>query len=993
MAEVSKFLETSNFGKNSVVLDRDIQKYQEYVDKQLSIRLKSLHEAEKREKEIQQQIENFKLARSLATSEAEQKELEGKLQKSLESYEEVYNKRVELEKQAALEKIKIEEEALRYSTSLAESKYKKLNIRERRAYNKKVEEEIKAELDKFSLIEAVHESSLSTLKSMEDNATGEEKKRIQERIAAEEAEFAKRSEHNQELLKQYEIAKKTNQGFNQATLHKGISGLNKITNGKVNLNTADRDAAWQDAGNKAVTSVKTSADILNECFELTKKIGLANLKNDKESAKNLKNELKAKQAVLQAALKGDSQRLEQLKEQGTITEEQMKALEGLKENGGEAIKQLGADLAAETLDGVARGLDNLSSQIFDKAMDSKEINVILDDIFGSQARMISRLQGASVKWRDTVDDVSDTIGMSGLVSKKSVINQMEKLVDSGIAYNLELRAFLAETSQQIASTFDAFDSSLLRIIRLQQADTTAARVGLETTLTKLFNDFFSDSSYLSTASDSVTQAILDSSALMGKEESLTYEYNVQKWLGSLYSIGASSDVVQKIAQGINYLGTGNVQALNNDAGLQTLLSMAAARAGGRSYSDILLTGLTSDDTNKLLKAMVEYLAEIADTSTNAVTRSAYADLFGMTVTDLATFSSLKTEEIDSLYKSTVSYNALLKETESELDALSSRSNMAAMLNTAIDNTITGVATTIGSTAFTYATWQALSLLKTYVGEIKIPGIIGFGTGISSGLDLLNLAQTGMMGLSLIAEVATGIGSMFNGGPTKLSNWDFEESTTRGSGLSVLNIGSTTETSLSAKLGVGSVSTEDIESTSMQSGADSAEKASKKGTTSEEIEAQKDQMQELVDAICGDSTPTVLSLLQEIDDRLDPGRVFYTAIAGVLSADQASRLTNLSTQVSVAAATAVNSIEGTDSKASGATAATATSTSTTTNGGVSGVTGYDENWSDEAKARYNQYVAELTPDSLGEVISMAVEQALRNIGNMPVDVKSMPGGSY
>ena len=115
---------------------------------------------------------------------------------------------------------------------------------------------------------------------------------------------------------------------------------------------------------------------------------------------------------------------------------------------------------------------------------------------------------------------------------------------------------------------------------------------------------------------------------MRGENALSFEYQVQKWLGSLYSLGMDSGTISTIAQGLNYLGTGNVEALNGNESLQSLLAMSASRAG-ISYADILTGGLDADTTNNLMKSMIEYLKSIAEnTDNNQVTKSAYSTGFG-----------------------------------------------------------------------------------------------------------------------------------------------------------------------------------------------------------------------------------------------------------------------------------------------------------------------------------------------------------------------------
>ena len=601
-----------------------------------------------------------------------------------------------------------------------------------------------------------------------------------------------------------------------------------------------------------------------------------------------------------------------------------------------------------------------------------KISSNLDALYGSQSRMVGRLQGSDIDWQKALVHVTTTVGMSGMASQKAIVAKMVDLVDSGVAYNLEMRAFLAETSENIASTFDAANGTLLRLIRLQQADTTAARLGMEAVLTNLFNTAFKDTSYLTDSgpSDSVASAILDASATMGRDEALKFEFTVQKWLGSLYSLGMSSDAVQKVAEGLNYLGTGKVSALSNNSALQMLFGMSASRSTGKSYAELLNTGLNSDETNKLLRSMVEYLAEISNSQTNYVTKAAYAELFDMSTTDLSTFASLRKEEIENIYNQSVSYDALVTETQGQLRSIAGRKSMAQLVDTVIENAGVGAASLIGSNAFTYGTWKALSLLKEYVGEIKIPGITAAGFGIASGLDLLNLAQTVMAGMGLIGQLIGGLGSMFNGGPANLANWDFEPYTQRGGGLSILNVGSTETTSYSAMIGAGGGSAEDIETVTMESGKDKGNEAS--GTSSEEMEEQKEIPQKIYDALAGDSSLTVLSLLQEIDDRLDPSRVFYTAISGVLSRDTVSQVTNLSAQLATAKAT----IEATNEQGSTTNDSTKSATGVTVSGSTQGENSSNVN----SQALSGNGVSPLdgTVMDLSSMITDAVATALNSV---------------
>jgi hypothetical protein len=147
------------------------------------------------------------------------------------------------------------------------------------------------------------------------------------------------------------------------------------------------------------------------------------------------------------------------------------------------------------------------------------------------------------KFEEEVKLVNDTVGYSGAVTQQKVIEKIGQAVDQGIAYNVEQRAFLSTISENIQSTFDAFNSNLTRIIRIQQQDSTVARLGLEKSLNDLLVAYYQDSSYLNDAFDSVSSAIFEMSAMQSRNQAVETEFVIQKWLGSLYSLGASNNAV------------------------------------------------------------------------------------------------------------------------------------------------------------------------------------------------------------------------------------------------------------------------------------------------------------------------------------------------------------------------------------------------------------------------------------------------------------------
>ena len=184
-------------------------------------------------------------------------------------------------------------------------------------------------------------------------------------------------------------------------------------------------------------------------------------------------------------------------------------------------------------------LENSVNQAYEKMFTLLTENV---------GKVNARLQGSGLTWESTTDLITTNLSINPFVKTENVINKLVEATNLGIAYNLEQRAFLATISEKIASTFNAFDSNLLRLIKLQQADSTAARLGIESSLTKFLNSMYEDTSYLSDLSSSVAGAIIDANAQLGRNASAEFEYTVQKWLGSLSSLGMSSNTVTNIAQ-------------------------------------------------------------------------------------------------------------------------------------------------------------------------------------------------------------------------------------------------------------------------------------------------------------------------------------------------------------------------------------------------------------------------------------------------------------
>ena len=126
------------------------------------------------------------------------------------------------------------------------------------------------------------------------------------------------------------------------------------------------------------------------------------------------------------------------------------------------------------------------------------------------------------------DTITQNVGVSPFVQQKDVVEKLKSLVGQGISFNVEQRAFLETIKDKIADTFEAADASLVKLVRIQQADSTAARLGMESALTSFLNNMYETTEYMEQAANSIRANIYEASALMEAEKATEFEYQVQK---------------------------------------------------------------------------------------------------------------------------------------------------------------------------------------------------------------------------------------------------------------------------------------------------------------------------------------------------------------------------------------------------------------------------------------------------------------------------------
>ena len=512
--------------------------------------------------------------------------------------------------------------------------------------------------------------------------------------------------------------------------------------------------------------------------ELKKQLKEANKAEDTNRAAQLKQQIKdekeARSEIIASAEKETAESYRQqladkdanstIKRDGTINIDKLK-------NSRDAAAATG-DLAGQ----LAGALKVALGMGWNKAMSS------VDDYLATYTQnftsVTTRLQNSGYTYENINKVFKANTAANPYVRYDKLLTKLNSLVEEGVAKGVAQRAFLGTIAEEVATTFDATQASLLQIVRIQQTDTTAQRLGLEANLTRLFNYYFGDTSYLSQAFDSVQQTLIGTSSQMSADASIEFEYIVQKWLGSLGSVGVDSSTLQTIAEGINYLGTGNVEALSSNSALQNLLVMSANKAG-LNYGTILTNGLGINDTNKLLKSLIQYVQEISNSNNNVV-KSAYANLFGVKISDMAAFNNLDNTVINQIYQQAMTSNDTITELQWQLGQADKRYHLSTKIQNLLDNTFMGIGMGVANNAATYGLYKAASMLEDITGGINLPLVSVMGNSFDLKMSLESLIKTGVVGFSAIGQLVSSIGNIFSGSALDINKWDVN--TNKGKGF-------------------------------------------------------------------------------------------------------------------------------------------------------------------------------------------------------------------
>ena len=476
---------------------------------------------------------------------------------------------------------------------------------------------------------------------------------------------------------------------------------------------------------------------------------------EKEQKDKEKAEAKAR------AARGD-ELMGELLGKGHSIQERIDAFKDLTTNddGSTSLKAVGAI--------VANAISDLAKQL-----DSK-----IDEIGKHQGFIDTRLQGSSNEtnyagsyWGQLTKDMMSVGAVTPFFRQEDFANNIKSLVDRGIAFDLKQRAFLMTIQEKIANTFEVADGTLLRLIRLQQEDSTAGRLGMESALNTFLNEMYENTEYLKDVASSVRGSLQEMESLVSGTEATEIEYQVQKWMGSLYSVGMSQEAVQNIANAFGQIAAGQIDALTNNNGTGNLLVMAANSAG-IPIADILAKGLDAEETNKLLQATVNYLADIAkSTKDNRVVQQQLAGVFGVKASDLKAATNLTSAKdgqkssINDIFNEYLTYDNMLKQLNDMASTMYKRTSIGEMMSNVWDNGQYTLASSMANNPVAYLMYKMAGLLESTTGGISIPAVSIMGNMVdleTTVADLMRVASIGTGVIGSLGDMISGLSSSFSG---------------------------------------------------------------------------------------------------------------------------------------------------------------------------------------------------------------------------------------
>ena len=372
------------------------------------------------------------------------------------------------------------------------------------------------------------------------------------------------------------------------------------------------------------------------------------------------------------------------------------------------------------------------------------------------------IRGTNASLSSIVNNINAAVGASNVVKQENLYRNLQSLIESGIVYNAEQRAYLTTLSEDLGMAFRADNASLARLVNLHREDMSSQRMAIEASLKTFLNQNYQTSQYIKQGFESVSNALFEAQALMSTSEAMNFEAVIQKWMGSLSSVGMSTDTITSLASAISAASSGNVAGLSG--GIANLLYMGAARSNV-DIGEMLSGGLSDTSADALMSGIVSYIASMGSNESNVV-KSALAQAFGINVSDIVAATKLR--DVTATGSVSTNINELLR------SVFGNYVSAGTLYDYAQANKLFGqaAAMTLPAGGSIYTIYKAITSAADIAADLT-RGIeltaSPFGVGFTKDLGETVQLATNMGALALsdaIGGVSTGIGalsSLINGG--------------------------------------------------------------------------------------------------------------------------------------------------------------------------------------------------------------------------------------
>ena len=363
----------------------------------------------------------------------------------------------------------------------------------------------------------------------------------------------------------------------------------------------------------------------------------------------------------------------------------------------------------------------------------------LGDTKGAVNALLRSADGSQDIFSKFLSHSEEYLAAGTIITQQEYLSAIKQIASQGVGVStgLETASLLTAVAEKTVPQFSATNEALRRLVKLGETNATQRFFGLESIILKSLNAQFGDTSYLNQLFDSVNQTMMDAVTNLSGDKGLAGSYDfrntLQQWMSYLYEQGVDSNTINRITTSMNALGSGNVSAMSSDAGMQKLVLLSLDKAG-QDFATVLQEGLSADMLNTIMSNMTDYLKNlVGKTEKNNVLESAYANLFGLSMTDLYAFGR---EGFKKPSITTSGTEGLEAETEKML--ASSSDKAYTMLSEKIDNAITNMQFTFGqniaNSSLSYGIWKGANLAMDIGGAVG--GVVGKGIELAGRVALV-----------------------------------------------------------------------------------------------------------------------------------------------------------------------------------------------------------------------------------------------------------------